>query len=98
MNKDPKRLLSQLSFVMAAAQIACFFMMLGGADRTGVFSFRHLNRFWIASAAVGLISAALAARPASKQSTNAAQVLALALNGSFLLWLWIINMALYDKY
>jgi hypothetical protein len=98
MSTDRKRQLYRISFLMAAAQIGCFFLMMGSADRTGVFSFRHLNWLWIASATVGLISATVAGGNTSKQSTSAAQVLALALNGAFLLWLWIVNMALYMRY
>jgi hypothetical protein len=93
MSTDRKHLLYRVSFLMAAAQIACFVLMFGSAGRTGVFSLRHLNWWWSASAIIGLMSATVAGGNASKQSTNVAQVLALALNGAFFLWLWIVNMA-----
>ena len=98
MTTDRKRQLYRVSFLMAASQIACFFLTLGSADRAGLLSFRHLNWLWIASASVGLISATVAGGNTSKQSTSAAQVLALALNGAFLMWLWIVNMALYMRH
>lgn len=96
MSPDRKRQLYRVSFLMAAAQIGCFALMLGSEHKVGLFSFRHLNWLWSGSAIVGLIAATVAGGVTAKRSINAVQVLALALNGAFFLWLWVINFALYS--